>query len=157
MRKTIEKNSIFAHFLLNRTFSWHHSFEIFEFSNCQKFGRLLFEFSKHFKNPSSNFEFCLVRYVKQYLDAYYFWGNRALQSISVNFRSLSGFDISEGFNIGRSCMFLSKRLAAKIPKILLLCFPANSSYTRNQVVQREEAIGTRLASSPVKDCKPIAF
>ena len=39
------------------------------FSNIRKFGRPLFEFSKIFEKPSCNFEFYLVRYLKQYLDA----------------------------------------------------------------------------------------
>ena len=37
--------------------------------NIRKFGNAVFQFSKNFEKPSSNFEFYLLKYVKQYLDA----------------------------------------------------------------------------------------
>ena len=48
--------------------------------NIRKFGTAVFQFAKIFEKPFSNFEFCFEMYVKQYLDAYIFWGKCTLHS-----------------------------------------------------------------------------
>ena len=50
---------------------------IFEFPKIWKIALRIFQI---FEKPFSNFEFCLEKYVKQYLDAYIFWGNSTSHS-----------------------------------------------------------------------------
>ena len=50
---------------------------IFEFPKIWKIALRIFQI---FEKPFSNFEFCFEKYVKQYLDAYIFWGNSTSHS-----------------------------------------------------------------------------